>query len=223
MRMIGIFEKSPRLRHIGHLDIQRAVQRALRRSGLPVAYSKGFNPHILVTFASALATGASGDREIMDVTMESQVSEEEFLTAMNRAMPADMQLSAARALDDKHPALMAILTAAAYRITIRDEAAAKRMINAIPAFLAREEIMAVRKTKTGMKDTNIKPLIYALTGEGNILNATLALTERETCKPSMLTEALSRFTGDETPEILVHRTGLFGLDQDGRLRELETL
>ena len=58
--MMAVFEKSPRLRHIGHLDIQRAVQRALRRSGLPVSYSKGFNPHILLTFASALSTGYSG-------------------------------------------------------------------------------------------------------------------------------------------------------------------
>ena len=54
--MIAVFEKSERLRHIGHLDIQRAVMRALRRSGLPVSYSKGFNPHILLTFASALST-----------------------------------------------------------------------------------------------------------------------------------------------------------------------
>ena len=69
MRMLGVFLKGERVRHIGHLDIQRAVQRGLRRSGLPVAYSNGFNPHILVTFASALSTGACGKREIMDVKM----------------------------------------------------------------------------------------------------------------------------------------------------------
>ena len=72
MRIIAVFEKSVRLRHIGHLDIQRAVQRGLRRSGLPVAYSQGFNPHILVTFASALSTGACGEREIMDVKKENK-------------------------------------------------------------------------------------------------------------------------------------------------------
>ena len=65
MRIIAVFEKSERIRHIGHLDIQRAVQRALRRSGLPVAYSQGFNPHILITFASALSTGACGKRGSM--------------------------------------------------------------------------------------------------------------------------------------------------------------
>jgi radical SAM-linked protein len=93
MRMLGVFQKSERVRHIGHLDIQRAVQRGLRRSGLPVAYSNGFNPHILVTFASALSTGACGSREIMDVKMAEEVSAEEFLNPMNLAMPPEMQLS----------------------------------------------------------------------------------------------------------------------------------
>ena len=44
--MMAVFEKGERLRHIGHLDIMRSTQRALRRSGLPVSYSKGFNPHL---------------------------------------------------------------------------------------------------------------------------------------------------------------------------------
>lgn len=62
LRIMAVFEKGIRLRHIGHLDIQRAMMRALRRSGLPVAYSNGYNPHILLTFASALSTGAAGKK-----------------------------------------------------------------------------------------------------------------------------------------------------------------
>ena len=81
MRMLAVFEKGERIRHIGHLDIQRSVQRGLRRSGLPVAYSQGFNPHILITFASALSTGACGKREIMDVTMAEDVGRRGLLTA----------------------------------------------------------------------------------------------------------------------------------------------
>ena len=121
MRMLGVFQKSERVRHIGHLDIQRAVQRGLRRSGLPVAYSNGFNPHILVTFASALSTGACGRREIMDVKMAEEVSAEVFLNRMNLAMPPEMQLSEARAVDDRHPALMASLRAGMYEMILRDK------------------------------------------------------------------------------------------------------
>ena len=192
MRMLAVFEKGERIRHIGHLDIQRSVQRGLRRSGLPVAYSNGFNPHILITFASALSTGACGTREIMDVTMAEEVSEKEFLEKMNRAMPPEMRLSEARAVDQKHPALMASLRAARYDLLIRDESQAERMIAAIPAMMARETVPAMRKTKTALKECDIKPLIYELKGEGQHILATLTLTEREACKPGMLTEALGR-------------------------------
>ena len=195
MRMIAVFEKSERIRHIGHLDIQRFVQRALRRSELPVAYSKGFNPHILVTFASALSSGACGNREIMDVTMAEEVSPAEFLARMNRAMPPEMQLSEARCVDDRHPALMASLKAACYDLLIRDPAEAASLVAAIPNMLSRETIPALRKTKSGLKEVDIKPMIYALRGEGQHIFCTLALTERETCRPQMLLEALAREAG----------------------------
>jgi predicted ribosome quality control (RQC) complex YloA/Tae2 family protein len=94
--MLATFEKTERLRHIGHLDIMRAMQRALRRSGLPVSYSKGFNPHILLTFASALSVGAAGRCKIMETFLDEDVAPEAFLTAMNGALPPEMQLTGAR-------------------------------------------------------------------------------------------------------------------------------
>ena len=225
MRMLAVFEKSERLRHIGHLDIQRSVQRGLRRSGLPVAYSNGFNPHILITFASALSTGACGKREIMDVTMAEPVSEGTFLNEMNKAMPPEMQLSEARALDDRHPSLMGSLRAAKYDLLIRDREYAEKIIPAIPNLMKKDEIIATRKTKTKVLDCDIKPLIYALTGEGQHIYATLALTEREACKPGMLMEALQREAGigEEEVRILVTRTALMGENGNGELVPLETL
>ena len=224
MRMLAVFEKGERIRHIGHLDIQRSVQRGLRRSGLPVAYSNGFNPHILITFASALSTGACGTHEIMDVTMAEEVSEREFLDRMNKAMPPEMQLSQARAVDQKHPALMASLRAANYDLLIRNEDQAEKLIAAIPGMMARDSIPAMRKTKTALKECDIKPLIYELKGENQHLYTTLVLTEREACKPGMLIEALGREAGIEGEiRMLITRTGLLGMDAAGNLVPLETL
>lgn len=223
MRMMAVFEKSERLRHIGHLDIQRAVMRALRRSGLPVSYSKGFNPHILLTFASALSTGAAGRREIMDVQLDRDVTPEEFMAAMNGALPPEMQVSFAKVLDDRHVALMAQVQAADYTMTILDEAAAAQLIAALPAFLAQESILTMRKTKSGMKETDIRPLLLELRGEGNVLHAVMTLTERLACKPNMLIEAMSAFAGIEIPRVMVVRNGLLGLDESGALVPLETL
>lgn len=224
MRMLAVFEKGERIRHIGHLDIQRSVQRGLRRSGLPVAYSNGFNPHILITFASALSTGACGTREIMDVTMAEEVTAEEFLERMNKAMPPEMRLSEARVLDQKHPALMASLRAAKYDLLIRDPEQAEMLAAAIPDMMAKETVMAMRKTKTALKECDIKPLIHELKSEGQHILATLTLTEREACKPGMLTEALAREAGIEGEvRMLVTRTALLGEDEAGNLVPLETL
>lgn len=221
--MMAVFEKSERLRHIGHLDIQRSTQRALRRSGLPVGYSKGFNPHILITFASALSTGAVGKNEIMDVTLEGEVTPEAFLSAMNAAMPPDMQLKSARVLDDRHPALMAMVQAAQYDLKLLDEAAAARCVAALPAFLQQESIMAMRKTKSGVKECDIRPLLLDIRGEGQHLYATMTLTERTSCKPDMLVKSLCEFAGCEVPRVLVTREGLLGLNDEGTLTPLELL
>ena len=224
MRMLAVFEKGERIRHIGHLDIQRSVQRGLRRSGLPVAYSNGFNPHILITFASALSTGACGKREIMDVTMAEEVSAEEFLQRMNRAMPPEMQLSEARILEQKHPALMASLQAAEYDLLIREPEQAGKLIAAIPGMMAKDTVTAMRKTKTAVRECDIKPLIYEVSGQGQHIHALLTLTEREACKPGMLMEALSREAGiQEEVRILVTRTRLLGKDENGILVPLERL
>ena len=221
--MMAVFEKGERLRHIGHLDIMRSTQRALRRSGLPVSYSKGFNPHILITFASALSTGAVGRHELMDVTLDKPVKAEEFLAAMNAAMPPDMQLSSAKVLDDRHPALMAMVRAASYELHVLDADAAQKCIAGIPAFLAQEQIMAMRKTKSGVKECDIRPLIHTLRGENGCLYVTLTLTESTACKPDMLLTALCGFAGCEVPRMLVIREHLLGENGQGKLAPLETL
>ena len=224
MRMLGVFEKGERIRHIGHLDIQRSVQRGLRRSGLPVAYSQGFNPHILVTFASALSTGACGKREIMDVTMAEDVSPELFLERMNRAMPPEMQLCDAKPIDNKHPALMNILCAAEYELTIRDAEEGRIITASIPSLMAREKIPALRKTKTKLAEVDIKPLIISLSGSDNHIYATLVLNEKEACKPQMLLEALKNQCGiQDEIRMLITRKRLLGRDENCELIPLEKL
>ena len=224
MRMLAVFEKGERIRHIGHLDIQRSVQRGLRRSGLPVAYSQGFSPHILITFASALSTGACGKREIMDVTMAEDVDPHEFLKRMNKAMPPEMQLKEARAIDSRHPSLMGMVRAAEYDLMIRDGKIGVQLVAAIPAMMEKDRIPAVRKTKTKLTEVDIKPLILSISGKGTHIRAILVLNENESCKPQMLLEALKQQTGiQDDVRMLITRECLFGEDENGALAPLERL
>ena len=224
MRMLAVFEKGERIRHIGHLDIQRSVQRGLRRSGLPVAYSQGFNPHILVTFASALSTGACGTHEIMDVTMAEEVEPEVFLNRMNRAMPPEMQISETRAVDNKHPSLMSMLFAAEYDLFVRNEKMGQVLSDSIPEMMACEHIFSIRKTKTKTAEVDIRPLILDLSGENGHIRAVLVLNEKESCKPQMLLDALKTQNkiNDEI-RMLITRERLFGKNENGELIPLEKL
>ena len=118
MRIIAVFHKIDGARHISHLDLMRAVQRALRRAGLPVRYSKGFNPHMVLSFASALSLGFTSVGEVMDVAMEEEVSPEEFERAMGRELPPALALVEAHAVPDGYPGLMGLVRSVDYRVAL---------------------------------------------------------------------------------------------------------
>lgn len=208
MKMLVIFEKTPRLRHIGHLDLMRAMQRALRRSGLHIAFSHGFNPHVLLNFAAPLSVGMPGKREIMEVPLSKGVCEGDFKKMISAALPKDLPCIAVRSVDDRHPAPMASLTAAAY--SVQFDTLPENFAETLNAFMAQAEIPAIRKTKTGMKPCDIRPMIYEWTLEGNTLSMTLALCEKATCKPDLFLSSLFEFAGTERPAALITRQQLLG-------------
>lgn len=212
MKMLVVFEKKARLRHVGHLDLMRAMQRALRRSGVPIAFSKGFNPHLLLTFAAPLSVGMAGKREVMEVPLSAEISEKDFEQKLSAALPPELPCIAVRAVDDRHPAPMASLYAAAYSVTIPEDGG--RIIAAIPSLLEKSEVMALRKTKSGEKLTDIRPMIYALQAENeNTFSCILALCEAATCKPELLLDALAAEAGmEEKPRALCTRMQLYGKD-----------
>lgn len=219
MKMLVVFEKGERLRHIGHLDLMRAMQRALRRSGLPIAYSQGFNPHVLLTFAAPLSVGMPGRREIMEIPLSAEIGEASFLEQLKRALPPDLPCLSARAVDDRHPAPMALLRAARYEATLEN---GEDLLTAVPSFLQQESIPAIRKTKSGDKPCDIRPMIYELKAADGKLYMTLALCEQATCKPDLLLTSLSAFSGREKPRAMIERACLLG-EQGGQFVPLEEL
>ena len=218
MKMIVVFEKAPRLRHIGHLDLMRAMQRALRRSGLPLRYSQGFNPHILLTFAAPLSVGMPGRREIMEVPLDQDVPVKEFIDKLSAALPPDLPVLSARPVDDRHPAPMAQLAAAAYEAEFTD--APGNMQEIIDGFLAQAEINVMRKTKSGLKPADIRPMIFDLRWVKGKLRMVLSLSEKATCKPDLLLQSLFEFAGVDRPRALVTRLQLF-CQENGVFKPLE--
>ena len=216
--MLLQFAKGDTVRHLGLLDLQRTMQRALRRSGLPLRYSSGFNPHIVMTFASALSTGIPGDAELLDVSLSGETTEEECLARMNRVLPPTLRASRVRLVDDRFPKASAALAQAEYRVRLRG-GDAEKIADALDGFLAQEEIMALRKTKRQETLVNIRPMIHLLTasreGEDVVLTARVSFVEAATLKPELLLESLCTYAGAELPHCDIRRTGLLGIAEDG--------
>ena len=213
MRAMIRFGKQPRLRFISHLDLQRFFQRALNRTGLPIAWTQGFNPHPVMSFGSALALGWTSEYEIVDFKLAAPMGRKRVEDAMRASLPVDLPVLEARLVDDKHPAPMAMVRASDYRIEVLGDNR-ERILDAVDAFVRRESIMAIRKTKSGEKEVNIRPMAYefALTEDGTLL-AELSLTPENTLKPDLMVKAL---TGEIPEGMRIHRTSLLAEGERGR-------
>lgn len=207
MKMWVVFSVRDRLKYIGHLDLMRAMQRALRRAGLPVRYSQGFNPHILLSFAAPLPVGTEGLREVMEVPVSESIAPEVFVEQLNLALPPLIRCQAARLVEDTQTAPMALLAAAQFEITPLEHGEA--LLTAAPALMAREQQMSTRKGKRGISQVDIRPLIHNLVVRDDTLYATLALHPSGTCKPAQLLGALAEIAGlEQAPVCALVRTAL---------------
>ena len=222
MRALIRFGKRDRLRFISHLDLQRFFQRAVNRTGLPVAWSQGFNPHPVMSFGSALALGWTSEYEVIDIKLSAPMGRKRTEDAVRAALPEDLPVLEVRLIDDKHPAPMAQVKMSDYAIALEGEDAGK-VLDQIPAFLAQEHVMAVKKSKSGEKEIDIRPMAVELKRTDAGLFARLMLTEQSTLKPDLLVKVLSDMAGVDVPEMRIHRTMLLGEDAEGNLCPLMEL
>ena len=111
MRALFLFGKRERLRFVSHLDLQRFMHRAFNRTNLPIAFSQGFNPHPVMSFASALAMGWTSEYEILDIKLARDVAHDDALNQMRAALPPDLPVDDVRLVEDAHPKMMASVAA----------------------------------------------------------------------------------------------------------------
>ena len=141
---------------------------------------------------------------------------------MRAALPDDLPVLEVRLVDDKHPAPMAQVRAADYDIELSGETA-QATIDAVDTFMSRDSVMAMRKTKSGEKNVDIRPLAYAIEKKQGGLSVRLKLTEMDTLKPDLLVNTLAEMADVDAPEMRIHRRTLFGEDAGGELKPLMEL
>ena len=222
MRAMIRFGKQPRLRFISHLDMQRFFQRAVNRTGLPIAWSQGFNPHPVMSFGSALALGWTSEYEVIDIKLSAPMGRKRTEDAVRAALPEDIPVLEARMVEDRHPAPMAQVKMSDYRVTLEGEGT-RAVLEQVPAFLSMDEVLTMKKTKSGEKQINARPLVVSIDPVEGGFETRMMLTEQQSLKPELLVGLLAKLAGVDAPEARVHRLTLLGEDGDGAIRPLMEL
>ena len=160
MKLIAAYHKGNEIAMISHLDIQRTLQRAFRRAGIPLLYSNGFNPHPQFSFATAAATGMSSEAEWFEVQLSEEMNPTEFVRRANESMPQGMSVSGAFVAPENFGSLSAKLRAAGYRIDLAfTEAVSEEKLQSTLEEMLLGEIIINKRTKGGIKPVDMRPYI----------------------------------------------------------------
>lgn len=218
--------KGESLRAISHLDYARALERALRRADLPVAFSEGFNPHPKISFASALALGTTSEAEYVDVEFAVPVQAEEVLKRLEGQLPPGMEVTASKVIAQGTPSLNKMINLARFRVIApwqEDQPDVMAAEKAIACSLAAAEIIHVRRTaKKGVRTMDVRPLlkeIILLSGSKKDVALMLEIHQppNGSIKPAEVLQLLCEQYG--FPAVYsrahIHREGLLVLRADG--------
>lgn len=183
------FLKQGSMKFVGHLDMMRYFQKAMRRADIDIAYSEGFSPHQIMSFAAPLGTGLTSGGEYLDIEVHSVKSSEEARKALNEVMADGVTVTEFKLLPEGTKNAMSSVAAADYLVFFKDpsknpfgggilaaeeaeeavEAEAKDpesespLSKAIYGFLnSQEQICITKQTKKSEKVMDLKPLIYDL-------------------------------------------------------------
>lgn len=168
------YSKEGAARFMSHLDLVRTFDRAVRRAGLPVSMSQGYNPHTRMAFAFPLPVGVAGLEEYMDIDLDAEVSPEQIVSSLGRVMPGGLRINGACPLEDRTPALMAEVERSFYRVRAsrEDLPGLDTVRECMEGLLARTGISVVRRKKDGGESVfDIRPGIMSLSAreEGDFI------------------------------------------------------
>jgi radical SAM-linked protein len=191
MRVRITFTKQGALRYIGHLDLHRLWERAMRRAGLPISYSQGFHPQPKISLAAALPLGFASRAEVLDVRLNEFIPAEEISSRLKDNLPPDIKVTDVQEVDERLPALQTLVLSAAYDVHLTEPVSGSELKRRVEALMMAESLIRERRGKT----YDLRPLIEMLSvitqPDGSAwLKMTLAAREGATGRPEEVLTAL---------------------------------
>ena len=200
------FRKYGALKFIGHLDVMRYFQKVMRRADIPIAFTGGFSPHMIMSFASPLGIGLESDGEYMDIELTDPIESEEAVRRMNEAGVEGIEVISFRQIaEEKKMTGMTILAAADYLITpkkdiLPDAGSAEGSLShnwkeQFSDFMEQNEIRVMKQTKRSEREVDLRPLIYDWEFRGSSIFIRTAAGSNENLKPDLVMDTFLKYTG----------------------------
>ncbi len=156
------YNKLGDISYISHLDIIKLMERIVRRTGLRLSYSEGFNPHPKTAFSPALQLGVQSHSEYLDMEFDEDIEENDLINRLNEKTVEGINFVEAKILTEKTESLVAFITHSKYQIVIDNniEGEKTKIVSAVEHINNENEILLTKKTKKGkFKEYNIKDFI----------------------------------------------------------------
>ena len=201
------FSKHGNTKFIGHLDVMRYFQKAIRRADFNIRYSGGFSPHQIMSFAAPLGVGITSNGEYVDIELLDEQVPAGMKERLNAQMAEGFEVVGTCLLPDDAANAMSIVAAADYTCRLRpghEMENAGAWMKGLMDFFDWDSVLVTKKTKRGEKEMDLKPLIYelqVLLGEqGPVLFMKISNGSAANVKPEMVLDAYYDSLGQERPQ-----------------------
>ena len=222
------FRKWGVMKFIGHLDMMRYFQKAVRRAKIDIRYSEGYSPHQIMSFAAPLGVGITSDGEYFDIEVNESMTSEEAVAALNETMVDGVEVTSYVKLPDKAKTAMSIVAAADYRLSYKEGYESpfsmeewKRIVK--ERFWDSPQFTIIKKTKKSEREVDLKPLVYAFSVEEEQGRPAFFLQVStgsvDNIKPELVLSSVYQLCGLEYCEsaIQIHRLEVYARDEQGQL------
>lgn len=218
------FAKRGPVKYVGHLDMLRYFQKLVRRAGIDICYSEGFNPHQKMSFAAPLGVGMPGEGEYVDIEVHTTMPSAQAVEALNDASVEGIEIKSYRRLPEGTQNAMSSVAAADYFVKYRDGCEPDFDLHEkFQQFLSNERIEIEKETKKSTAIVNIRPMIYdyqfccdteflSLAENKNGIFLKLAAGSVNNLKPELVFQAFYNFLETDMPEFAfdVTRVEVYG-------------
>ena len=187
------YKKKEEARYISHLDFVRTITRTFKRAEIPIKYSQGFNPHIIMTVGLPLSVGVLSDAEYMDIELYEDIDTKKLVCDLNNNIPNGLEILSARKLEEGDTPLSKI-SLAKYIVGVECEGECN-----LDLLMQNATLEVDKKTKKGITLTDIKPMIknicYLYEKEGkNYYEMLLSAGNIQNLKPETVTLAMEKYS-----------------------------